>query len=86
MRAAGSRVSRMLEATALLGDRATASSLEAVLPGADIERLLASRLVTELDGQLQVRSKEIESAARRAPCANGAGLIERASLADKTNA
>ncbi|MDP1827139.1 MAG: serine/threonine-protein kinase [Archangium sp.] len=86
VRAAGSRVSRMLEATALLGDRATASSLEAVLPGADIERLLASRLVTELDGQLQVRSKEIESAARRAPCANGAGLIERASLADKTNA
>jgi adenylate kinase family enzyme len=84
VRAAGTRVSRLLEATALLGDRATASSLQAVLPGADVERLLASRLVTELDGQLQVRSREIEQAAQRAPCANGSALHKRASTAEKS--
>ena len=83
VRAAGTRVSRLLEATALLGDRANASSLQAVLPGADVERLLASRLVTEVDGQLQVRSKELEQAAQRAPCANGSALHKRASTADK---
>ena len=79
VRASGSRVARLLEATALLGDRASASSLAAVLPGADIERLISSRLVTDLDGHLQVRSKDIEHAARRSPCANAPALLKRAS-------
>ena len=78
VRAAGTRVSRMLEATALLRDRATASNLQTVLPGADVERLLATRLVTEVDGLIQVRSKDLEKAASRGPCAEGAALLKRA--------
>lgn len=85
LHAVGTRVARLVEATAALGDAAETPTLMRVLPGvtkSTWQRLQATRLVKGAGGQLvQLASPALEDAALKGPMAKRPALWQRLSAA-----
>lgn len=85
LRAVGTRVARLVEATAALGDAADTSTLARVLPGvtqSTWQRLQATRLVKGAGGQrVQLGSPALEDAALEGPMSKRPALWQRLAAA-----